>query len=167
MSAWTDRIWREYRAGNITRSYRDVLLTLHSYRGKGGRCWPAYATIAERAVCGIRTVARAIQHARLLGLLDWQERRRQSGWRLVRSSNWYQFLQPNQPVASGMRPIWPSRRTECQPGAVVPEKEKQDALGRWLAAAEAMPDLLAARRQQQQAAARSALVSMAGSLRWK
>ena len=33
---WTTRIWQEFRAGNLTRAARDVLLTLHTYRGTGG-----------------------------------------------------------------------------------------------------------------------------------
>jgi len=35
-ASWTDRVWLEFRAGNLTRAYRDVLLTLRTYRGHGG-----------------------------------------------------------------------------------------------------------------------------------
>jgi hypothetical protein len=28
MPKWSDRVWQEFRAGNLTRAYRDVLLTL-------------------------------------------------------------------------------------------------------------------------------------------
>jgi hypothetical protein len=32
----TSRVWREFRAANLTRSYRDILLTLNIYRESGG-----------------------------------------------------------------------------------------------------------------------------------
>jgi hypothetical protein len=48
---WTTRIWQAYRAGNLTRAYRDVLLTLHTFRGTGGHCLPSHATLADRAKC--------------------------------------------------------------------------------------------------------------------
>jgi hypothetical protein len=32
---WTTRVWQEYRAGNLTRAFRDVLLTLRTFRGTG------------------------------------------------------------------------------------------------------------------------------------
>ena len=33
---WTARIWAEFRAGNLTRAWRDALLTLATFRGHGG-----------------------------------------------------------------------------------------------------------------------------------
>jgi len=45
--SWITRIWREHRAGNLTRARRDVLLTLHTYRAAGGAAWPAHATLAD------------------------------------------------------------------------------------------------------------------------
>ena len=46
---WTSRIWQEFRAGNLTRAGRDVLLTLRTYRGHGGLICPSHATLADRA----------------------------------------------------------------------------------------------------------------------
>ncbi len=95
--AWTDRVWQEFRAGNLTRASRDVLLTLRTYRGHGGDCWPAHETIAARARCSASTVLRALQAARALGLITWAERRVRAGWRWLRSSNAYRFVTPAGP----------------------------------------------------------------------
>ena len=51
---WTARVWREFRVGNLTRSSRDVLLTLKTFRGTGGLCVPSHATLADRAKCSVR-----------------------------------------------------------------------------------------------------------------
>ena len=83
---WITRIWHEYRAGNLTRADRDVLLTLHTFRGHGGIAWPSHATLAERARCCTRTVQRALQQAQGLGLVSWTERRVRAGWRWLRAS---------------------------------------------------------------------------------
>ena len=83
---WRDRVWQEFRAGNLTRAYRDVLLTLASFRGAGGLICPAHATLAERAGCSVSTVRRALAQAFLLGLVSWTERRIHAGWRWLRTS---------------------------------------------------------------------------------
>ena len=67
VSPWTARVWQEYRAGNLTRAYRDVLLTLRTFRGHGGHCWPSHATLADRAECCTRTVQRALTQAQRPG----------------------------------------------------------------------------------------------------
>ena len=72
---WTARVWAEFRAGNLTRVWRDVLLTLKTYRGHGGLICPSHATLAERARCSVRTVQRALAMGRRLGLVSWSERR--------------------------------------------------------------------------------------------
>jgi Helix-turn-helix domain len=76
---WINRIWQEYRAGNLTRAARDVLLTLHTFRGHGGVAWPSQVTLGERANCDERTVRRALVAARDLGLVHWTERRVRAG----------------------------------------------------------------------------------------
>src|SRR5271165_1097990 len=101
---WTARVWAEFRAGNLTRAARDVLLTLHTYRAAGGCAWPSHQTIADRAKCCVRTVQDALRAARGLGLIVWTERRARSGWRWLRTSNLYRFLAPAGPVS-------PSRST--------------------------------------------------------
>jgi len=69
--AWTARVWTEFRAGNLTRACRDVLLTLQTFRGHGGEIHPSHATLAERARCSPRTVLRALRTARALGLVSY------------------------------------------------------------------------------------------------
>ena len=56
-------LWREFRAGNLTRAYRDVLLPLRTYP-PGGLICPAHATVAEGGGCSVRTVQRALAMGR-------------------------------------------------------------------------------------------------------
>jgi DNA-binding transcriptional MocR family regulator len=143
---WTTRIWQEYRAGNLTRAARDVLLTLHTFRGTGGQCWPSHATLAERAQCCVRTVQRALAAAQALGLVSWAERRVRAGWRWLRSSNLYRFAVPVdavQPIDSRA-----SRPSNPLPDSVAGKgrESKKEAREEMLRAAAAAPDLLAMRR---------------------
>ena len=39
---WKVRVWREFRAENLTRSWRDVLLTLQTFRGRLGMICPSH-----------------------------------------------------------------------------------------------------------------------------
>ena len=150
---WTVRIWREFHADNLTRAYRDVLLTLRTYRGAGGLIHPSHATLADRAGCCVRTVQRALEAAADLGLLTWVERRVRAGWRWLRTSNRYVLTLPEDPVQPGALPrFWPRRATTGQNGrggeSVEKEEAREDgkgALEEMLRAAARLPDLLAAR----------------------
>ncbi len=155
---WTARVWAEFHADNLTRASRDVLLTLKTYRGHGGLCVPAHATLAARAGCCVRTVQRALYQARELGLVSWAERRMRAAWRWLRTSNAYHLEVPAEPVTSGSRPPQPRRATTRQNGAggesPVSERGSQGrkgALAEFTLAAAALPDLLAARREVIQA----------------
>ena len=108
---WTARVWAEFRAGNLTRSSRDVMLTLRTFRGLGGLCTPSHATLANRAKCSVRTVQRALRQADYLGLVRWTERRVKAAWRWLRTSNRYVFEIPETPVASGFAAATPHYRT--------------------------------------------------------
>jgi hypothetical protein len=96
-TTWTAAVWQHFHAGALTRASRDVLLTLRTYRGHGGDCWPAHETIAARARCSPSTVLRALRQARDLGLVTWAERRLRAGWRWLRTSNAYRFILPDRP----------------------------------------------------------------------
>jgi DNA-binding transcriptional MocR family regulator len=153
MATWTDRIWREFHAKNLTRSYRDVLLTLRTYRGHGGLICPSHETLADRARCSVSTAWRALQHARSLGLVSWAERRVRVGWRWLRTSNRYELLTPEAPVSPDMRPVWWRRPTNGQSdlGGEGLEKEEADkgrkaTLATMFREAAGLPDLLALRR---------------------
>jgi hypothetical protein len=146
MPTWINRIWQEFHAGRITRAARDVLLTLATFRGTGGQCWPSHAALADRAGCCPRTVQRALRRARDLGLVDWAERRVRAAWRWLRTSNRYWFTTPADPVqVAERRPV--SRpialtATAAGEGRV----SKQEAYERVRLEAAAAPDLLAMRR---------------------
>ena len=142
---WRDHVWKEFRAGNLTRAYRDVLLTLAT-RGAGGLICPAHATLAERVGCSVSTVQRALTQACPLGLVSWTERRIRAGWRWLRTSNAYRLAVPDGPVRRGMRPAWPRRRTNGQCDREGENLKKEGALREMLRAAAALPDLLARRR---------------------
>src|SRR6185437_3947167 len=143
---WTDRVWREFRAENLTRAYRDVLLTLRTFRGAGGLIIPAHATLADRAKCCVRTVQRALAQGARLGLVSWAERRLRAGWRWLRTSNNYRLAVPGEPVQRGLRPIWPRRATTGQLGRGGESQKKEEAWEEMRRAASALPDLLAMRR---------------------
>jgi hypothetical protein len=144
---WTARVWAEYRTENLTRAYRDVLLTLATFQGPGGIAWPSHATLATRAKCSVRTVQRALAMAAELGLVAWTERRVRAGWRWLRTSNTYRLLMPLEAVRAGLRAAWrPTPATTGQDGRGGERSSKKEALERLLAAAAAAPDLLAMRR---------------------
>jgi hypothetical protein len=144
---WTARVWQEFRAGNLTRGARDVLLTLKTYRGHGGSIHPAHATLAERARCHPVTVWRALQAARELGLVQWTERRVRAAWRSLRTSNRYHLTVPEDPVTPCPRTnLRNARGVEREKKQGAQERPDRAALAVMLEAAARGPDLLAARR---------------------
>lgn len=166
---WTNRVWAEFHSGNLTRGFRDVLLTLATYRGTGGVAWPSHASLAARARCCARTVQRALATAAELGLVTWTERRVRAGWRWLRTSNLYRFTVPAEPVTahgtavsskSANVPFW--RKPLGKPTAgqtsrgSESKKVKKEALATFLASATDGPDLLARRRQAMEARWRAA-----------
>jgi hypothetical protein len=140
---WIGRIWAEFRAGNLTRAWRDVLLTLRTFRGHGGGIFPAHATLAERTSLSAKTVERALHAARDLGLVTWSERRIRRGWRWLRTSNLYLLLVPGAPLQIGLRRPRRTNRPAVERGESVSKKEAWQAMIREAAG---MPDLLARRR---------------------
>lgn len=153
---WRDRVWQEFHADNLTRAYRDVLLTLRTFRGHGGVIIPAHATLAERVECCVRTVQRALAQGALLGLVSWTERRVRHGWRWLRTSNNYTLTIPDEPVQLGLRRARPCRSsTTGQQGRGGERLKKTKAWeGRGdPAAARAFLAAIAAERQQQRDAA--------------
>jgi hypothetical protein len=152
--SWPARVWAEFHADNLTRAGRDVLLTLHTYRGAGGVAWPSHATLAQRCDCDVRTVQRALQQGQRLDLVSWAERRVRSGWRWLRMSNLYRFISPTGPVQAGMRAVF------CRPATTRhfvgggeslsnqgAQEQGKEGLAEMLRAAASLPDLLAARRR--------------------
>ena len=143
---WTDRVWREFHADNLTRAYRDVLLTLRTFRGIGGACWPSHETLADRAGCCVRTVQRALKQAHELDLVSWAERRVKAGWRWLRTSNWYRFVVPVDAVRPGQRRPRAASATTGHSDGGGESLRKKAALQAMQMEAAALPDLLAMRR---------------------
>ena len=97
-STWTNRVWQERHARRLTFAQKDVLLTLAGYRVRGGSIQPSHATLAARVGCCVKTVQRALEAAREIGLVSWCERRVRSGWRTLRASNRYTLAVPIAPA---------------------------------------------------------------------
>jgi Helix-turn-helix domain len=143
---WTARIEAEFAANNLTRSWRDALLALASFRGHGGEIFPSQASVAARAQCSERTVRRAIAMGVQLGLMVVLPRRRWAKGRYVRTSNRYVIGVPDRAVVPGQRAPWPRRASTGQIGLVQDKKEREVALSQMRLEAAAAPDLLAMRR---------------------
>jgi hypothetical protein len=112
---WPVGIWREHRGGTLTRAYRDVMLTLRTYRGRGALICSAHETRADGARCSVRTVQRASRQAKRLDLVAWSERRVRAGWRWLHTSNRHEPTVPDGPVQPELRPVW-SRSLTRQAG---------------------------------------------------
>src|SRR5215472_1873873 len=70
MSAWFSRVYREYEAGNLTPLWRDVLRALGRFDACRFGIFPSHQFLARRARCSVRTVQRALEAARSLGLVS-------------------------------------------------------------------------------------------------
>jgi hypothetical protein len=95
---WLVAVERAQRDGHLTTGYEKVLRKLVTFRGHGGDIHPSHATLADRAGVGERTVRRALEAGRELGLLSWTPRRVRVGWRSLRSSNRYRLERPQKPL---------------------------------------------------------------------
>jgi hypothetical protein len=93
-TTFTDAVWRAFRARHLTPLHRDVLLRLATFRGRGGLIFPSHATVATRARCSARTVQRALDAARDLGLVTWRAVWRRVGWSSRRTANVYTLGSP-------------------------------------------------------------------------
>ena len=93
---WIPAVWAQFRAGNLTPLFRDVLLRLQKLdRGQG--LWPSHETLAERARCSVRTVQDALRQGRALGLVDWVSGAGR------RTSNRYSLTLPKVAAEAGAR----------------------------------------------------------------
>jgi DNA-binding MarR family transcriptional regulator len=105
----THRTEKGKHYGLLTAKYLAVLEALlwGFHNARTGVCFPSYETIAERAKCARSTVAEAIKALEDAGLLSWVNRivrvrercedlfgRFGARWRIIRTSNGYQFRDP-------------------------------------------------------------------------
>ena len=102
------------RGGALGRAALDVLgaLLWVFHNARSGCCFPSYERIAEKAGCARSTVAEAIKALEFAGVLTWQNRitrirercadlfgRDGWRWRVIRTSNAYQFFDPKAAVS--------------------------------------------------------------------
>jgi hypothetical protein len=83
------------KARRLTRAAVDVGLALLRRLGQDGQLDPAHATLADDAVCSARTVGRACDVLRKLGLLRWTRRLVRNGPYVEQSSNAYELTPAN------------------------------------------------------------------------
>jgi hypothetical protein len=167
MSAWFSRVYREYDAGNLTPLWRDVLRALGRFDACRFGIFPSHDFLARRARCSVRTVQRALEAARALGLVDWSHQRVRASWRLLRTSNRYVLKMPAGPVQPGPHgPGDQGRPTTGQAGRGVTQpitktarERSSGALAAMLEAARGLPDLLKARREAMEARLRGEIAA--------
>lgn len=93
---WIPAVWTQFRAGNLTPLFRDVLLRLQKFdRGQG--LWPSHDTLADRTACSVRTVQEALRQGRALGLVTWVSGAGR------RTSNRYSLTLPKVAAEAGTR----------------------------------------------------------------
>jgi hypothetical protein len=77
-----------------------------------GQCDPGHDTLAADAGCCARTVRRALDALKAVGLLIWQRRLVRNGWRTSQTSNAYVLV----PSGIGTLPAAPAKRCGGQTG---------------------------------------------------
>ena len=108
--AWSARNSRPgQHRGPVTRAFLEVLEALlwGFHNSRSGCCFPSYERIAEKAGCHRSTVAEALRVLEWASVLTWQHRivrvreqrrdlwgREGWRWRVIRTSNAYQFIDP-------------------------------------------------------------------------
>jgi hypothetical protein len=159
MSAWFSRLKREYEAGSIPAKQYLVLCEL----GRFDRCrlgiFPSHRTLAARARCGLRTVQRALQAAKRLGLVDWTATRVRAAWRSLRGANRYVLKVPETAVQWGCRTGGQSGRKDANGREKGAGGGSSGAIWAMLEAARGLPDLLKARREALEARWRGELAA--------
>ncbi len=108
---WVPAVWTQFRAGNLTRAFRDVLLTLQTFDRRAG-FYPSHATLAARAARGVRTVQEALRQGRALGLVSWLSGASR------RTSNRYVLTVPRAAAQAGARLSRAASRVAGQAAAV-------------------------------------------------
>jgi hypothetical protein len=159
MSAWFSRLKREYEAGNLPAKQYLVLCEL----GRFDRCrlgiFPSHRTLAARARCGLRTVQRALQAARRLGLVEWTATRVRAAWRALRGPNRYVLKAPAAPVQWAHRTTGQSGRRDTNEQKKPARERSSGTIRAMLEAARGLPDLLKARRETLEARWRAAMAA--------
>jgi hypothetical protein len=101
------------RARRLTRAGLDVGEALVKRQGEDGRLDPSYATLAKDADCCARTVQRACDAMRGLGLLRWMRRLVRNGPYVEQTSNAYELTPAS---AAATLPVGSTRLGDGQIG---------------------------------------------------
>jgi hypothetical protein len=159
LSAWFSRLKREYEAGNLPAKQYLVLCELGRFDACRLGIFPSHRMLAARARCGLRTVQRALQAARSLGLVEWTGTRVRAAWRALRGPNRYVLKVPANPVQWLRRTTGQSGRRDTNEQKKPARERSSGALHAMLEAAKALPDLLKARREALEARWRAAMAA--------
>jgi hypothetical protein len=95
-----------YRSGHITAKFEKVGTALLQHLSYDGRCDPAHKVLAAEAGCSTKTVERALQAFKAIGLVLWQHRIGRDRWRVYQRSNAYVLCPgavPNPPTEQASR----------------------------------------------------------------
>jgi hypothetical protein len=121
-----------YHSGQITAKFEKVGTALLRHLSYDGRCDPAHKTLAAEAGCSTKTVERAMQRFKALGLVLWQHRIGRDGWRVYQRSNAY-LLCPGEQVhlPPAVRPVrdrhFDAEKSSKLINIIVPEVERIEA----------------------------------------
>jgi hypothetical protein len=148
---WFSRLRREYEAHNITATQYLVLCELGRFDACRFGIFPSHRTLAARARCGVRTVQRALQAARGLGLVEWAATRVRAAWRSLQGVNRYVLKLPATAVQWAKRTGGQGGRRDTNEGKKPAREGSRGAIAAMLEAARGLPDLLAARREAMEA----------------
>jgi hypothetical protein len=162
MSAWFSRLKREYEAGNLPAKQYLVLCELGRFDACRLGIFPSHHTLAARARCGLRTVQRALQAAKRLGLVEWTATRVRAAYRAVRGPNRYVLKVPAAAVQWLRRSTGQSGRGDTNEQKKPARERSSGALHAMLEAARGLPDLLKARREAMEARWRGEVTARLG-----
>ena len=90
------------RAHRLTPHAELVGNALLKRLGVDGQCDPSHQTLAGDAACDERTVRRALDRLKALGMVRWVNRIVRDGWRAAQTSNAY-LLAPSEVAESACR----------------------------------------------------------------
>jgi len=108
-------ILNTFKAGNISRTAKDVLLVIARHHRP-----MSFETIAKIAGCSRRSVAYAVQQAETLGILERSQRYTRRGRMWLKAANAYRFTM--RAIAEQIAFPW-QRSSKCKPCTTLRNEE--------------------------------------------
>ena len=127
-NTWEKTIWAAFKAGDLTRTFRDALLCLAKFRGRGGLIFPSHKAIARRAGCCAKSVERALAAAEGLGFVTWIKRRKRVVWGTEPTSNLYTLIAGNPPKPPDRQGVRQATQENLFFLSAMPEADRHDSL---------------------------------------